>query len=434
MRKLVFICVLIFSLPFQLHAGVPYAEILADPDNIELNQKYAVEQLEAGNAKGALAAIERVLAAQPTDLTARLFRARILMARGSDLQADSELQALSKLPLPDAEARMVANMRDQISTRRRAWQHMLTLGLGLVDSDNVNNYPASGMVTLQSQESSYSTFDIAGNEFKEKLDDQATTYNVSHLSIYDPQLQTIDQIFANFAVAGSEEGDTGYLAYQSLNASLGVRMRLGETIVTPRVSFSDIDNDFELLGDLNITSYGLDAYRKISDALQASGGLSYVERGYEGAKSTRDGNTMGISAGINYLLSPRTNISFSANYQRVDADTDADQDKSVIAGQIGLSTMPANGHIVSLAAIYSDAQHDNKYSGSIGALSSGKQRGDQVTSYRLNYTVLGQSLATQLRNFRLQAGYNFSDTRSNLTDFTNDNRSFTLTLSYMFSY
>ena len=130
---------------------------------------------------------------------------------------------------------MVANMRDQISTRRRAWQHMLTLGLGLVDSDNVNNYPASGMVTLQSQESSYSTFDIAGNEFKEKLDDQATTYNVSHLSIYDPQLQTIDQIFANFAVAGSEEGDTGYLAYQSLNASLGVRMRLGETIVTPRV-------------------------------------------------------------------------------------------------------------------------------------------------------------------------------------------------------
>ena len=154
MRKLVFICVLIFSLPFQLHAGVPYAEILADPDNIELNQKYAVEQLEAGNAKGALAAIERVLAAQPTDLTARLFRARILMALGSDLQADSELQALSKLPLPDAEARMVANMRDQISTRRRAWQHMLTLGLGLVDSDNVNNYPASGMVTLQSQESS----------------------------------------------------------------------------------------------------------------------------------------------------------------------------------------------------------------------------------------------------------------------------------------
>ena len=93
--------------------------------------------------------------------------------------------------------------------------------------------------------------------------------------------------------------------------------------MTPRVSFSDIDNDFELLGDLNITSYGLDAYRKISDALQASGGLSYVERGYEGAKSTRDGNTMGISAGINYLLSPRTNISFSANYQRVDADTDA---------------------------------------------------------------------------------------------------------------
>lgn len=40
---------------------------------------------------------------------------------------------------------------------------------------------------------------------------------------------------------------------------LGARITLGETLVTPRVSFSDIDNDFELLGDLNITSYGIDA-------------------------------------------------------------------------------------------------------------------------------------------------------------------------------
>ena len=127
MKKSLLFAALFFGATFSAHANVSYSDILADPDNVELNQKYAVEQLEAGNAKGALAAIERVLAARPTDLGARLFRARILMALGSDLQADSELQALAKLPLPEAQASMVANMREQIASRRRAWQQLQLL-------------------------------------------------------------------------------------------------------------------------------------------------------------------------------------------------------------------------------------------------------------------------------------------------------------------
>lgn len=434
MKLRLFLAALAFNLPVSAHANVSYSDILADPDNVELNQTYAVEQLEAGNAKGALAAIERVLAARPTDLGARLFRARILLALGSDLQADSELEALSKLPLPAAQADMVAQMRRQILNRRRAWQHMISVNLGLIDSDNVNNYPDSGMVTLQNNESSYSTFDIAGNEFKEKLDDQAVTYNVSHLSIYDPRLQSIDQIFANFAVAGTEDGDTGYLAYQSLNASLGARVILGETVVTPRVSFSDIDNDFELLGDLNITSFGVDTYRKLADRWQGNANINYVERAYEGSKSTKDGNTSGVSAGLGYIVSPRVSLGASTNYQLVNADTDADQDKKLFAGQLNLSAVPANGHFVSLAAVYSDVRHDNNYSGSVGATSTGKRREDVVTSYRLTYVFTGQIVGAQTRDFRIQAGYNYSDTQSNLTDFTSDTNSFSLTFSYSFSY
>lgn len=434
MKKFLLFIVLFFGSAFSAHANISYSDILADPDNVELNRKYAVEQLGAGNAKGALAAIERVLAARPTDLAARLFRARILMALGSDLQADSELQALAKLPLPEAQASMVANMRGQIAARRRAWQHMVSVNLGLIDSDNVNNYPDSGLVTLQSNESSYSTFDIAGNEFNEKLDDRAITYNVAQLSVYDPQLQRIDQIFANFAIAGSQDGDTGYLAYRSFNASLGARITLGETLVTPRVSFSDIDNDFELLGDLNITSYGIDAYRKLAAKVQGNANVSYVERAYEGAKSAKDGNTTGFSAGLNYLVSSRVTLGVSSNYQIVEADTDADQDKDVFAGQISLTTAPANDHIVSLAAIYSDVAHDNNYSGSVGPDATGKKREDEISSYRLNYTVMGRAISPHLRDMRIQAGYNYSDTQSNLTDFTSDTTSFSLTFTYTFNY
>ena len=204
--------------------------------------------------------------------------------------------------------------------------------------------------------------------------------------------------------------------------------------MTPRVSFSDIDNDFELLGDLNITSYGVDAYRKLADTVQANANISYVERAYEGTKSSKDGNTTGVSIGFNYLVNPRVTLGASSNYQIVEADTGPDQDKEVTAGQVSLTTMLANGHIVSLAAIYSDVAHDNNYSGSVGPTSMGKKREDEITTFRLNYSVMGQMISPRLRDVRIQAGYNYSETQSNLTDFTSDTNGFSLTFAYVFNY
>jgi len=144
--------------------------------------------------------------------------------------------------------------------------------------------------------------------------------------------------------------------------------------------------------------------------------------------------TTGFSAGLNYLVSPRVTLGVSSNYQIVEADTDADQDKDVFAGQISLTTAPANDHIVSLAAIYSDVAHDNNYSGSVGPDATGKKREDEISSYRLNYTVMGRAISPHLRDMRIQAGYNYSDTQSNLTDFTSDTTSFSLTFTYAFNY
>ena len=97
-----FSCALALSLallpaPFVSSAmaqEISYADILADPDNAKLNEKFAQQRLAQGDAKAALAAVERVLVSDPTNLGARLFRAEILAALGADLQALGELRAL----------------------------------------------------------------------------------------------------------------------------------------------------------------------------------------------------------------------------------------------------------------------------------------------------------------------------------------------------
>ena len=60
----------------QAQAEISYGDILADPDNPVLNQEFARQRLAGGDAKAALAAVERVLVAEPTNLGARLFPRR----------------------------------------------------------------------------------------------------------------------------------------------------------------------------------------------------------------------------------------------------------------------------------------------------------------------------------------------------------------------
>ena len=70
-RNLFPIALAAVSLVSPAYADITYAEILADPDNPALNQQFARERLATGDAKAALAAVERVLVAEPTNLSAR---------------------------------------------------------------------------------------------------------------------------------------------------------------------------------------------------------------------------------------------------------------------------------------------------------------------------------------------------------------------------
>ena len=47
---------------------------------------------------------------------------------------------------------------------------------------------------------------------------------------------------------------------------------------------------------------------------------------------------------------------------------------------------------------------------------------------------MGQMISARLRDVRIQAGYNYFETQSNLTDFTSDTNGFSLTFAYVFNH
>jgi hypothetical protein len=415
-------------------AGISYGDILAAPDNIALNRQYAFEQLEIGNAKNALAAIERVLVAQPTDLPARLFRARVLMALGSDLQAEAELRALDILPLPTRQAQLVDDLLTQIRRRGLTWQNYLSVNLGFSDNDNVNNYPDNGRVTARGVENDYTTFDIEGNEFTEPLDDQAVSYNLALNSIYKTNSQLYDQIFFNLGIGGASEGDTGYLDNTAHNVGTGMRFVFGNVFVTPVISFSDIENDMAALGNLTITTYRLTARRNFGrkGALNLSVGQS--ERAFEGTKASNDGETLSVTLEGSYQLLPSLRLGVSANRQDVTGDTNNDLTKQVDAFGLSAVYQPMRGHRLRLSYQTGDSAHDYIYSGSVGQNNIGQKREDETLRYGAVYSLAGAVISPRLQNFLAELTYDFAEIESNFTDYQNDRTSVGLSLSYTKSF
>ncbi|MBI5629883.1 MAG: tetratricopeptide repeat protein [Elusimicrobia bacterium] len=73
---------------------VSYDEVLADPDNLDLNYRYARTQVRQGNLKGASATLERILLIDPNLSKVRLVYAIVLFRLQDMVEAERELNAL----------------------------------------------------------------------------------------------------------------------------------------------------------------------------------------------------------------------------------------------------------------------------------------------------------------------------------------------------
>ena len=255
MKKTLF--ALALTLPASAQAEISYQDILKDPDNVSLNRQYASERLQQGDPKAALAAIERVLVQQPANLPARLMRARILMAMGSDLQARGELEALAILPLGADIKREVAKMLDALDRRQSRWTSLASISFGYLDGDNVNSFPNSGLAELPQGTSDFISSNGA-REFDTPVSDEAITSSVGIYTEYDMMNQSADKLFFSLNASEVFDSDTEFMEYTSLGVSAGAKLNRFGFNITPSISYAEIDSKtqpetvFESIG-LNIS-------------------------------------------------------------------------------------------------------------------------------------------------------------------------------------
>ncbi len=426
MKNAVFALTLI--VPSISVSEISYQEILKDPDNIQLNRQYATERLQRGKPKAALGAIERVLVKQPTNLPARLMRARILMAMGSDPQARGELHALNVLPLPDNIAREVAAMLSTLTRRRARWNFLMSFSFGYLDGENVNSFPESGQAELPQGTSNF----ISSNgtsEFDLPVDDKALTSGIGLYSEYDLLNQNADKLFTSLNASKVSDSDTQFMEYTSYDLTIGAKLNpLGLEII-PKLTYGEIDSKTQ--PKTIYESVGLDINKRFFAQSFIFMSFSANKRDYQ--KSTlyqsadnSDSETVAARGGVSFALTKHWRTTIFASWQDVEATLLSAQynSKESKYGAISLQGMITRGQTISLGYRVGESDHRAEDSG------AQRIRRDDITAYNVNYQLMGSLIHRGLKNFRLIAGYSQIKTNSNILQFNNDKKTKSLLLNY----
>lgn len=123
---------------------VAYEAVLADPDNPDLNYRYARQQVRKGDLKGAAATLERMLLVDPNQPRIRLFYAVVLYRLDNMVMARRELDLLAAAALPGPLASEVEGYRKLVAARLKKNHLSGRAGVGFQYDTNRNAAPAAG--------------------------------------------------------------------------------------------------------------------------------------------------------------------------------------------------------------------------------------------------------------------------------------------------
>jgi hypothetical protein len=126
-----------------LDAPATYQEVLADPDNVGLNLRYAKTQVARGELLGASATVERVLMVNPALPPVRLLYAVILTRLERFQEAEQELRLLAGMDLPPAIRADVERHLHDIRLARRRTRYVASVTTGFQWDSNRNSAASS---------------------------------------------------------------------------------------------------------------------------------------------------------------------------------------------------------------------------------------------------------------------------------------------------
>ena len=371
---LISIILLISSTAFSSEKNITYMQILQDPNNLDLNLKYAQQQGKVGNFKQTISTLERLNMLYPDNVEIKLYLLSVLVQVDSPEKANTIIEDMKlRRDLSAEDLETLQEIEEELKDREPSlWNITADVGFGATFSNNVNSVTKN---RLKLEEDAVAAFTSAMHDRTESASLGITATR--------PVGEESSLLF-NFGHTTSNQYQEADDDFQSYGLTIGLDTTLGNQSLSPYLIVSKTDAQHD--ADSFSFMVGIGGFFTVGERHSFSYGYSYSDsKANNNSSDTTADDTNSIGHGYTFgydlIITPIISSSLSLGYSDSDAKVDAGNDYETYEFGIGLNFAFPWAYIA-----WSASTSFNDYKAADTSVDSTKLRSDHATTTDLMIT------------------------------------------------
>lgn len=357
----------------DLGEEVTYQDILKDPDNVELNVRYAKQQLARGNYKNAAGTLERILMVRPDINEVRLYYAIVLFQLDNPDEAEAQFNLIKDLPMAPEMRAQIGTYLEEIENRRQTTRYVVNLSFGGRYDTNRNSASKWNHNLVLDSHSALEDDDRIENDWGVL---GSTSVSMNH----DMGFQDRHELLASASYYHNHQFNRDDLITQVGAVSGGVKLNFPEVTVTPTIFYNQVRLSHERYTKNWGAQLRLD--KKLARPLNGFASAKYTdETYYHPTDSTSSHLYTGYAKeyvlGLDYIVSPAHKVTASwthtdkrakVYYYEYDGDEGSLNHSWLLGGgQFLISSLAARWRVYKgeYAAVSDRTRRDKRFKGNI---------------------------------------------------------------------
>ena len=400
--------------------NITYIQILQNPNDLDLNLKYAQQQGKMGNYKQTISTLERLNMIYPDNVEIKLYLLSVLVQIDSPEKANTiieEMKLRRDLEAEDLEA--LKEIEEELLDREPSlWTITLDTGVASVWSNNI------GSVSKTRLKMSSDSRDEFGSAMYDRTGSGAVG-----LSITRPVGEG-SSLLINLAHTTSDQYQELDDDYQSYGLTFGFDTSLGNQNLSPYLIMSKTDN----MADADAFSfmYGIGGFFSVGERNSFSYGYAFTDSksNHNSEDDTaNEGNAIGhgYTLGHDFIVNKLISTSIGLGYSDSDANVDAGNDAETYDFSLAINLA------FPWAFISASSSHSfNDYKKADSSVVSDMARSDYAHTYGLALTkAIGDffPIIDPNRSFFINLSYENVESEGNIINYDYEAESFSMSFS-----
>ena len=301
------------------NTNITYMQILQNPNDLDLNLKYAQQQGKMGNYKQTISTLERLSMIYPDNTEIKLYLLSVLVQADAPEKAKTIMEEMKlRKDLNPEDLETLNEIEEDLKDKEPGlWNFYADYSFGGVYNDNVNS--------VSSRRLKLSSDSLTGSNAARF--DRTLSGSVG-LTATRPFAEE-SSLMINFAHTYSEQYQETDDDYQSYGLTMAVDTTMGGQSLSPYLMLSK--SDYQTDADSFSLMYGIGGFFSVGERNSFSYGYSYSDsKGNHNSSDTTANETNSIghayTLGHDFIINELISTSIGLGYSDTDAKVDAGND------------------------------------------------------------------------------------------------------------